>query len=111
MRVLLAKSAWHSRIDQSQLGSLVPELHEGTPVLALLRRRAVPPEDTAQLGPSNEPIQRTWRRGENVRKAFAGYYRPAKEELAAMWNVSLFAFGANVLLNVYVIGEYMARTL
>src|SRR5262249_24633967 len=32
---------------------------------------------------------------------FPGYYRPTEEEFSALWQECVFAFDANVLLNVY----------
>jgi hypothetical protein len=36
-----------------------------------------------------------------MRRAFPGYYRPTEDEFSELWNGCLFAFDANVLLNLY----------
>lgn len=36
-----------------------------------------------------------------MRNLFPGYYRPTDEEFSALWQECVFAFDANVLLNVY----------
>src|SRR5262245_43837167 len=36
-----------------------------------------------------------------MRNLFPGYYRPTEEEFSALWEECVFAFDANVLLNVY----------
>jgi hypothetical protein len=36
-----------------------------------------------------------------MRNLFRGYYRPKDDELAALWDNSIFVFDANVLLNLY----------
>jgi len=36
-----------------------------------------------------------------MKKLFPGYYRPSEKEFAELWKTCLFAFDANVLLNLY----------
>ena len=36
-----------------------------------------------------------------MRNKFLGYYKPTKEELAAMWNECIFVFDTSTLLNIY----------
>lgn len=36
-----------------------------------------------------------------MRNKFFGYYKPTKEELAAMWNECIFVFDTSTLLNIY----------
>ena len=36
-----------------------------------------------------------------MKKLFPGYYRPSDEDFAEMWQKAIFAFDANMLLNIY----------
>ena len=39
--------------------------------------------------------------GENMKSVFVGHFRPTQEEFTQLWNESIFAIDANVLLNLY----------
>ncbi len=40
-----------------------------------------------------------------MRKLFPGYYRPTDEEFDELWRQALFAFDANMMLNLYRYSE------
>ena len=46
-----------------------------------------------------------------MRKSFIGYYTPTQEEFKSLWENGIFAFDANVLLNVYRLSQNTSEAL